>query len=111
MVCVGFMTSVCWNPISPTPPPQRPAVEQKELTNKWNEMGTDEPGLKTIPRGLALSFWCGYASVHQSDRALLAFKGIVQYLVKGGQCDTYGKVTHPKFGEADRNNGARTNLN
>uniref|UniRef100_A0A8C6UMF0 TBC1 domain family, member 19 n=1 Tax=Neogobius melanostomus TaxID=47308 RepID=A0A8C6UMF0_9GOBI len=23
----------------------RPAVEQKELTNKWNEMGTDEPGL------------------------------------------------------------------
>uniref|UniRef100_A0A3B4WLA6 TBC1 domain family, member 19 n=1 Tax=Seriola lalandi dorsalis TaxID=1841481 RepID=A0A3B4WLA6_SERLL len=29
----------------------RPAVEQKELTNKWNEMGTDEPGLKTLPRG------------------------------------------------------------
>uniref|UniRef100_A0A8P4KLQ0 TBC1 domain family, member 19 n=1 Tax=Dicentrarchus labrax TaxID=13489 RepID=A0A8P4KLQ0_DICLA len=24
---------------------QRPAVEQKELTNKWNEMGTDEPDL------------------------------------------------------------------
>ncbi|KAG7241613.1 hypothetical protein INR49_025533 [Caranx melampygus] len=24
----------------------RPAVEQKELTNKWNEMGTDEPGLE-----------------------------------------------------------------
>uniref|UniRef100_A0A4W6CTC9 TBC1 domain family, member 19 n=1 Tax=Lates calcarifer TaxID=8187 RepID=A0A4W6CTC9_LATCA len=23
----------------------RPAVEQKELTNKWNEMGTDEPDL------------------------------------------------------------------
>uniref|UniRef100_A0A4W5NVC0 TBC1 domain family, member 19 n=1 Tax=Hucho hucho TaxID=62062 RepID=A0A4W5NVC0_9TELE len=23
---------------------KRPAVEQKELTNKWNEMGTDEPG-------------------------------------------------------------------
>uniref|UniRef100_A0A671VWW9 TBC1 domain family, member 19 n=1 Tax=Sparus aurata TaxID=8175 RepID=A0A671VWW9_SPAAU len=31
----------------------RPAVEQKELTNKWNEMGTDEPGLETLPRGLA----------------------------------------------------------
>ncbi|MEQ2274663.1 hypothetical protein XENORESO_005227 [Xenotaenia resolanae] len=25
--------------------PQRPAAEQKELTNKWNEMGTDEPDL------------------------------------------------------------------
>lgn len=24
---------------------QRPAAEQKELANKWNEMGTDEPGL------------------------------------------------------------------
>uniref|UniRef100_A0A7N8YNF1 TBC1 domain family, member 19 n=1 Tax=Mastacembelus armatus TaxID=205130 RepID=A0A7N8YNF1_9TELE len=24
---------------------KRPAVEQKELTNKWNEMGTDEPDL------------------------------------------------------------------
>ncbi|XP_078147873.1 TBC1 domain family member 19 isoform X2 [Centroberyx gerrardi] len=24
---------------------QRPAAEQKELTNKWNEMGTDEPDL------------------------------------------------------------------
>lgn len=35
------------------PAPQRPAVEQKELTNKWNEMGTDEPGLETLPRGLA----------------------------------------------------------
>lgn len=35
--------------------PQRPAVEQKELANKWNEMGTDEPGLKTLARGLALS--------------------------------------------------------
>lgn len=23
---------------------QRPVPEQKELTNKWNEMGTDEPG-------------------------------------------------------------------
>lgn len=23
---------------------QRPASEQKELLNKWNEMGTDEPG-------------------------------------------------------------------
>lgn len=23
---------------------QRPAEEQKELLNKWNEMGTDEPG-------------------------------------------------------------------
>lgn len=23
---------------------QRPANEQKELLNKWNEMGTDEPG-------------------------------------------------------------------
>uniref|UniRef100_A0A7N8YJR5 TBC1 domain family, member 19 n=1 Tax=Mastacembelus armatus TaxID=205130 RepID=A0A7N8YJR5_9TELE len=34
---------------------KRPAVEQKELTNKWNEMGTDEPGLKTLPRGLPLS--------------------------------------------------------
>lgn len=32
------------------PAPQRPAAEQKELTNKWNEMGTDEPGLKTLPR-------------------------------------------------------------
>ncbi len=33
------------------PSPQRPAAEQKELTNKWNEMGTDEPGLQTLPRG------------------------------------------------------------
>uniref|UniRef100_A0A3P8ZWK3 Rab-GAP TBC domain-containing protein n=1 Tax=Esox lucius TaxID=8010 RepID=A0A3P8ZWK3_ESOLU len=24
---------------------KRPAIEQKELTNKWNEMGTDEPDL------------------------------------------------------------------
>lgn len=31
--------------ILPLPPPQRPAAEQKELANKWNEMGTDEPGL------------------------------------------------------------------
>ena len=23
---------------------QRPVSEQKELLNKWNEMGTDEPG-------------------------------------------------------------------
>lgn len=23
---------------------QRPVNEQKELLNKWNEMGTDEPG-------------------------------------------------------------------
>lgn len=23
---------------------QRPISEQKELLNKWNEMGTDEPG-------------------------------------------------------------------
>lgn len=32
----------------------RPAAEQKELTNKWNEMGTDEPGLKTLPRRFGL---------------------------------------------------------
>lgn len=24
--------------------PQRPVAEQRHLTNKWNEMGTDEPG-------------------------------------------------------------------
>lgn len=24
---------------------QRPVGEQKELLNKWNEMGTDEPGM------------------------------------------------------------------
>lgn len=24
--------------------PQRPVAEQRQLTNKWNEMGTDEPG-------------------------------------------------------------------
>uniref|UniRef100_A0A3P9P4M1 TBC1 domain family, member 19 n=1 Tax=Poecilia reticulata TaxID=8081 RepID=A0A3P9P4M1_POERE len=29
---------------------KRPGAEQKELTNKWNEMGTDEPGLQTLPR-------------------------------------------------------------
>lgn len=35
-------------------PPQRPAAEQKELTNKWNEMGTDEPGLwRHYPGALA----------------------------------------------------------
>lgn len=31
-------------------------MEQKELTHKWNEMGTDEPGLKTLTSGLTLSF-------------------------------------------------------
>lgn len=25
--------------------PQRPVAEQRQLTNKWNEMGTDEPGI------------------------------------------------------------------
>uniref|UniRef100_A0A3B3YPP8 Rab-GAP TBC domain-containing protein n=1 Tax=Poecilia mexicana TaxID=48701 RepID=A0A3B3YPP8_9TELE len=29
---------------------KRPGAEQKELINKWNEMGTDEPGLQTLPR-------------------------------------------------------------
>lgn len=24
--------------------PQRPVAEQRHLTNKWNEMGTDESG-------------------------------------------------------------------
>uniref|UniRef100_A0A8D3E1X8 TBC1 domain family, member 19 n=1 Tax=Scophthalmus maximus TaxID=52904 RepID=A0A8D3E1X8_SCOMX len=33
----------------------RPAAEQKELTNKWNEMGTDEPGLwRHYPGALVL---------------------------------------------------------
>ncbi|KAF6724486.1 TBC1 domain family member 19 [Oryzias melastigma] len=32
----------------------RPAGEQKDLTNKWNEMGTDEPGLWTLTSALAL---------------------------------------------------------
>lgn len=34
--------------------PQRPAAEQKELANKWNEMGTDEPGLQTSPIAVCL---------------------------------------------------------
>uniref|UniRef100_A0A8K9V0K5 TBC1 domain family, member 19 n=1 Tax=Oncorhynchus mykiss TaxID=8022 RepID=A0A8K9V0K5_ONCMY len=31
---------------------KRPAVEQKELTNKWNEMGTDEPGKWTSSQSI-----------------------------------------------------------
>uniref|UniRef100_A0A674F1T3 TBC1 domain family, member 19 n=1 Tax=Salmo trutta TaxID=8032 RepID=A0A674F1T3_SALTR len=31
---------------------KRPAVEQKELTNKWNEMGTDEPGKLTSSQSI-----------------------------------------------------------
>lgn len=41
MKCDWFNRSFC--PLST--PSQRPAAEQKELANKWNEMGTDEPGL------------------------------------------------------------------
>lgn len=56
--------------------PQRPAAEQKELANKWNEMGTDEPGLQTSPIAVYLLWFSTvdlYVCVRVCERDALAY--------------------------------------